>query len=161
MYVAVKENNINLKNVTQKNHQPAELTNGIERNLKMLIKDHQQLWLSQLNNKYFKKFGRHLEYKKLGYIDIVSLCKSMPQVFNIQRSHPYGDWKLYDNDLNFKHDSQLTFEKRPKKTATVLEAPTPASLEATIFGLNALPGISVVSIFIQSEDKMYQYLLHC
>ncbi|XP_077299363.1 uncharacterized protein LOC143920365 [Arctopsyche grandis] len=134
----VKENYINSQNVPKKNYKLVELKNELHQNLKMLIKDHRELWLSQLNDEYYKKFGRHLEYQKLGYVNVVALCRSMPHVFNIQRPDDYGDWKLYDRDSNLQHD----FQRAPEKV-DIPETSTLVSLEAKIFGLNALPGISL------------------
>ncbi|XP_077300185.1 tudor domain-containing protein 5-like [Arctopsyche grandis] len=134
----VKENNITSQNVPQKNYKLVELKNELHQNLKMLIKDHRELWLSQLNDAYYKKFRRHLEYQKLGYGNIVALCRSMPHVFNIQRPEDYGAMKLYDRDLNLQRD----FQRAPEKV-DIPETSTLVSLEAKIFGLNALPGISL------------------
>lgn len=94
---------------------------------------------------YELKFKNKLNYEKLGYSSVLSLCEGFSEIFRIRKLQKSIDWIIYDQRINYEKEFWSQYEENSEKNK---EETRKTSLDSRIFGLEALPYIDIVTIIL-------------
>jgi len=95
-----------------------------------------ELWTSDLLNEYEKKKVSELHCNKLGCQSVILLCRKSPSILTIDKPSAMSDWKPLDTTQTILDENMEDTQKQ-------------TGLETVIIGDDALPGESLVRIFMK------------